>query len=633
MQPQSKAQFQPEEPEPELDRNAYAGDNYGEKVQNDDDVQGRKQEQYASDDGAVQVTDAHGGDVAAVGSEKQPRSEPQSQPEQQQAELERDDEDGNNDGKQGQAPDEADSKSNDQLDARVVRTALEPSEVAFAITSAGSADQVSLIQSLWAPYIEKGYRVRVYGGNQTMHVPGIDVMNFMQLPMNEFPPLSLNFNIWDAMINDSQSSWYVRCDVDAFVNAPLIMQMLSNIDPTEAWYTGISGKGQKAGISFAYAQGEGCELISKGAARRVHSKLFDCLAWSKANVKPPIHSDVEFGRCLRTVGIGFSNIPVADYSVMISNKTQMTDQSVGLTLSDVKYVVNRSHAVIHPIKDHRVMMLLRDIELRGLTPLLGQQEAPPTSCLHNPQYVLKQVNGELPECQSRYRANLTGSEGAFLSLDPAKAQRGADAMTQIFKDEDVAFKGLQGTFGEQRYYFPVPNLTSGEMGYRQVFRKLFRESDPSKKGLRFAFEDDVMMHQNFTRLWKDIMSSERCMGFLSEPGGVLLLGASQWGSWATIDSQKEETCYNAAQLTLGSFAFIYSHHIIDAALDWLDNSNKPFDWLWGYLVQRGFPVRVARPNLVIAQTKKKSTVSASRKYPPDHLKRMRWEADAYTPVI
>jgi hypothetical protein len=524
--------------------------------------------------------------------------------------------------------------------ARRGRTPLKPSEVAFAITSSGSVTQVSLMKKLWAPYIKKGFRVSVYGGGQTFHVPGLDVINFMQLPMNEYPPLTLNFHIWDHMTKQSELSWYVRCDSDSFVNAPQLMQILSNLDPTEAWYTGTPVEGApQTPKHFFFAQGGGCEIISKVAAQRVRSKLFDCMAWSRANLKPPIHSDVEFARCLQLVGIRFRRIPGAhNYSTVFSNSMALekTGQLVGLQPSDLKGVVNRSYAVIHPVKDPRLMMLLRDIEVRGLTPFMDN-EVPPTSCLHNPQVVQRgsqqqKIASPLPECQLRYMANLSGSEGVFLSLDPAKAQRGSEAMARIIPD--VTFKGLVGIPGQPQYYIPLPGLTSGEMAHRQVFRKLLQESDPSKNVLRFAFDDDVMLHHNFSELWKDIMLSDRCTGFLSEPGGVLLLGASQYGSWKPIDLQEQKKCYNADNRTRGSFAFVYSHQISDTALEWLDNSNKPFDHLWEYLVQRGFPVRVARPNLFIAQTSDMDMLpNKTSAVTPDRLDRLGWQVEHYTSVI
>ena len=157
----------------------------------------------------------------------------------------------------------------------------------------------------------------------------------------------------------------------------------------------------------------------------------------------------------------------------------------------------------------------------------------------------------------------------------------------------------------------------------------------SDKRLFGILEDDVLLHVNFTSLWNTIQSTPRCSSFLqSRGGGVLLLGASEWtrDAWDVLKrSPHEKICYNAFQRSSGTFAYIVSRPVLPFIKRWIMSSSRPLDHMYEYLMQQGIPVRVANPNLMIADIEKTSDVDSKRTlltYQQRYY-RMRWDRTLY----
>ena len=76
---------------------------------------------------------------------------------------------------------------------------------------------------------------------------------------------------------------------------------------------------------------------------------------------------------------------------------------------------------------------------------------------------------------------------------------------------------------------------------------------------------------------------------------------------------------------------LLSTNILPHILAWLDSSNRPLDHMYEYLMQRGLPVRVAYPNLIIMEVNKTSSVSTNRPRVEvlSRYKMMRWKRSLY----
>lgn len=144
-------------------------------------------------------------------------------------------------------------------------------------------------------------------------------------------------------------------------------------------------------------------------------------------------------------------------------------------------------------------------------------------------------------------------------------------------------------------------------------------------------DDDILFHKTFPRMWKTVQTDRYCTGFWNDPGGILLLGASEWTNkqvWTHILSNRG-ICYDAFAHTLGSFAFLASKRVLPWIHRWLGLTNVPFDYIYTFVQQKGFPVRVVYPNIVIPDTFHASSISNARETGISRAKRMRWNLSEY----
>lgn len=174
----------------------------------------------------------------------------------------------------------------------------------------------------------------------------------------------------------------------------------------------------------------------------------------------------------------------------------------------------------------------------------------------------------------------------------------------------------------------IQEMHPGEYGLKQSYLNAISSAERSGASLAAIFDDDVGFHYDAKYMLKALKLSE-CWDFLAHPGGVLLLGASDWTQYR--GNPPNGTCYSVYRTTMGSFAQIISTSLIPMIKMWLLASNRPIDHMYEYLMLRGYPVRVAYPNIVIANIRKKSTVNPKRPKPSfvDHIRRVRWEYDKY----
>lgn len=187
-------------------------------------------------------------------------------------------------------------------------------------------------------------------------------------------------------------------------------------------------------------------------------------------------------------------------------------------------------------------------------------------------------------------------------------------------------------------------LTAGERGYLSTMRRLFRMLSGKRAAARSAgnwtgdtgptlvgppvlvVDDDVVFACAFGDRLVEALSQPRCRAGVDPHSGVpgaLLLGASVWtggtypyrgpfvSGWKMTDAELSalnvttsagttpsvdtSTCFNAHAKTFGSFAVVWHPAAFGSVLSWIDTARKPFDHIYGDLVNRDTPhvVRVS----------------------------------------
>jgi hypothetical protein len=174
----------------------------------------------------------------------------------------------------------------------------------------------------------------------------------------------------------------------------------------------------------------------------------------------------------------------------------------------------------------------------------------------------------------------------------------------------------------------------------------FQENSTAKT--LFIADDDVRFHVRFRELYDRLDSY--CFNGLASGYGVLKLSTSIWhdghfprmdmddryiGGWHLIDYEMSRTkskCYSGHYAAIGSVATVYSRGVVPWILAWLDEEpSLPFDHVFGHLAQLGAPIRVAEPNLCIADLNKVSSVNGGRTdtHAEDGYTKHRWDRSKY----
>ncbi|EDQ89502.1 uncharacterized protein MONBRDRAFT_7991 [Monosiga brevicollis MX1] len=231
-----------------------------------------------------------------------------------------------------------------------------------------------------------------------------------------------------------------------------------------------------------------------------------------------------------------------------------------------------------------------------------------------------------------------------------------------FKHEyvETTYKGnpVLGRKWQGKLVFPrQPGyLTPGEQGYLATMRQLFEEAmqDQSISTL-LVFDDDALLHCNFTEALSELLSEERCGSLVDihGTGGVLLLGATIWingtfpsrgrwtGGWRQVmydiratekRTGRRTQCFNVDRKTMGTFGVIYHRHTFPYIIEWIQRAEKPFDHIWAHLTDKGFPVRAARDAIVVQDVRHESSVDPSRGLQEDlwaRARQHRWDMSRF----
>ncbi len=438
----------------------------------------------------------------------------------------------------------------------------------------------------------------------------------------------------------------------------------------DSYYFGAVGTGREKerhllGLNGAgYALSGPCVMISAGAMQRLATILPDCM-------KEPaerIHSDVQLGRCFLQLNIsvglpGFTSEELSRLFRHFYTQASHLDGSVIMPFisSTVPEVLpleeDPAPLTLHSIKDRLLMLRVHAQLFHGARPVQRESAGKsPGPCYHNPQ--LLKVLTTCPgmsfspyatdsdvgkHSDDRVRLNDSCSKSApecsplnpFVQLAPLpkmdigwidvayiitlhpeypNVQHLAELLgnyslkVEIFLAVDGIARNLTSKF-----------LTPGEIGLRQSYKEIFLDS--MNKGYRTVaiFEDDALLHRDFAKHMANLFSCSRCTCQLHSSTkctpGLLMLGSAIYDNpWhqAIDDEMKQNNhsfCTNFIPKMFGTFAVIYNVDLFPSLIHWLDRQMRfPYDWIFNYAAQEGYILRLAIPQVAIANLDRPSSV-------------------------
>lgn len=488
------------------------------------------------------------------------------------------------------------------------------------------------------------------------HVLGVDDL---------YPPVCKNLLAWHDVKkrytnNNLNNSWYVRCDEDSLFHRAQLLEHLRQFGNSryDAVYTGLAGKGRpferkSNNISFVFAMGGTCEVLNAVALRKLNTESIVQTCTSppyKLLCPPHCHSDVEIGRLLFNTGVFYTR-PMDMYKIFhhkYSTKIRWTAQTPGARFDlfasyDKNGHLHTDYSIFHPVKDVTIYNQMVQV-LRGATPPYTHHHV---SCSHVPEFLKWWTSGscnarntifflknEPPRC-------LGDKKSIIKDLCPNQLLKGnplpeAFAVISSIKDSTKYAEGVARLLKLNKtpeivsyhanlhlHNMPLEKLLPGEIALRLAIDHAIDKAIMHKKDLLW-FDDDVLIRRDFSARWDALMQNSKCTGFLDNPGGILLFGASEWTKSSLLPGGTK-SCYASLPRTGGTFAFLASYSILRLMKYYLLSSNRPIDHVFPYIQREGFPVRVLYPNLIIADTSHNSTTNPNRISISNRHKKMRWE--------
>eukprot|EP00050_Salpingoeca_kvevrii_P011158 m.13223 g.13223 ORF g.13223 m.13223 type:complete len:627 (-) comp3284_c0_seq1:287-2167(-) len=350
-------------------------------------------------------------------------------------------------------------------------------------------------------------------------------------------------------------------------------------------------------------------------------------------------ADLEFSRCVyQHVNITCSSLPVL--SVRYGQAGELITARRSLESYEFPEQPKRSFfeaLAVYPLAKsnivyrfhHQVHKQLRPLQPRVAVPaatldssqmqLYARAESETLeSCVHNPLLQRETMRFSLPECISPYavhKKNHAIRRGFLMSLTPT-------ASGDVVKLPDFGLELTRVPISINATYHSR-HLTPVEGNYLAAMRGVFKMARREGLPRIVVFDENAVLSCNFQDQLDALLDSPRCGGHLLSDyqGGVLLLGAQEWGplAWQQIEHDmahsKDRLCYNIHSQTTGAFAAVYHKATYDDILKWLDanlalkHGMKPFEVVFQHLSRLGYVVRAANPALVIQDPRHASALN------------------------
>lgn len=159
----------------------------------------------------------------------------------------------------------------------------------------------------------------------------------------------------------------------------------------------------------------------------------------------------------------------------------------------------------------------------------------------------------------------------------------------------------------------------GALGLLKTYEKIIQENI-NKKDINniLIFEDDILLDTNFNEKLNKVLNQQNSID-------MLYLGCSQhvWNDPDIITIDKDLSIYKAPTIIDGSFATLFNKKIFSILLNSIQKNNAPIDLCMRDVVKNNNSY-VVYPNIVIADTTRKSSISNLERNLREHKSKVKW---------
>jgi len=454
-------------------------------------------------------------------------------------------------------------------------------------------------------------------------------------PCDEYPPIET----WRALLEEMHTrdfDWYLKVDDDTYVDAANLRLLVNHLEHTDDYnhlkfvYIGATGYGREFERESLGLQGKpfvlggSGVLMSRKALQAVRNILATCM---RRRVKAR-HSDTLLAGCIYSL---FSDYDVSHKDLFSKFSAHFTPYYPAVKLtrtmpyaeSTVPTIMQQPNTFVtmHSVKSACLLTLLHgQVKHAMRTP--PSFKSPYT---YNPLYRLRKTRSMMKNLNFTLQRQenlcpLSASYQVSWEVDATHVL----SFTASRAHGILRYLSTIGSLGNHVKHFRAQKgtqygrLSPGEVGVKRSFRSMFQDAINKQLGTIAIFEDDVLFVEDYGNRLESLLSDPECSCFLNSatgcPPGVLLLGATSWGSrnieWMDYEKSMnvDKRCVEYQPSMFGAFAGIYNVDLLKLLIELFDETDEPLDWYWSKLADIGFVIRVAFPFLNIADVSHESSV-------------------------
>ena len=467
------------------------------------------------------------------------------------------------------------------------------------------------------------------GVPRELNVTFVMESNIVLLPYDdyEYPPVNKTFAMWRYLYENHamEYEYFAAADTDTYVNVKKLEIMIKQLKCKDCYvgYPVLSNTTARSlGLHAPYCSGLGY-VISRSTLLQFGPHLDTC---RRSIVKR--HSDTEMGRCIYEHVHNLScSKPSISFGLLLYTADENNER--------ITYRVNKRKqmyidfpqspptrlfeaVMVHPLKEPHFFYKFHEQLKLNLRPILSPVFAY-GSCVANPilQREIHPKSTYIPECPplKTNKSIDVKSLDAFILTLPGFEKR-VQRVVQAFSHHGVHVQHFE--LPSYAMHSSSTNELSAQRRLRMIMTDFFHMALSSKYLRVLVLEDTAIPHRHFGSLLQQILLDNRCGQYMLDDysGGIMMLGATVGEEeWIILDKLgRKETglCKNICRKSSNSFAVIYHRATFKTILSWLNTSiDEPYDHVFTYLNNLGYPVRFANPNLVIKDVRLGSPIRQS----------------------
>jgi glycosyltransferase involved in cell wall biosynthesis/GR25 family glycosyltransferase involved in LPS biosynthesis len=160
----------------------------------------------------------------------------------------------------------------------------------------------------------------------------------------------------------------------------------------------------------------------------------------------------------------------------------------------------------------------------------------------------------------------------------------------------------------------------GAIGLLKTYEKILEENINQKNiDNILIFEDDILIDNEFNEKLNKIFETQKSIE-------MLYLGCSQhvWNNPDLININNVCSIYESPIITDGSFATIFNKNVFSTLLNSIKKVNAPIDLCMRDVIRK-YNCYTVYPNIVVADTTRKSSISNLKRNLRDHKNKVKWD--------